>query len=146
MLVSFPKKCSFGANGQLKAFKMPLRGRKFSPIGPMWNFVGGIFLWVVGIWQGVFLTIGAVLKAKNNILCILNIFSGGWRGKGGGGKGINKFLASGWRLPFIPLVRKTLQYLPNLFQKFENISCNSLYRSFSSLNVLVWWSTIDRKK
>ena len=76
---------------------------------------GVYFCWVVRTWQGVFLTIGTFFKAKNSILCILNILNI----FPGGGKGISKFLASVWRLPFIPLVRKTLQFLPNLSENFK---------------------------
>ena len=76
ILVSFPPKSSFFANGKFIDFKMALRGRAFSPIGAMRNFAGEIFCWVVGIWQGVFLTIWTFFTAnKNNILYILNLKS-----------------------------------------------------------------------
>ena len=143
MLISFPKKSSFDANRELKAFKIALRGRSISWIGAMWNLLGTCFCWVVGIWQGVFLTIGTIFKAKNNILCmlnILNIFPGG-------GKGIGKFLASVWRLAFIPLVRKNPAIFAKFVPKFQNIvSHNSLDRSCFNLNIFVWWITIDREK
>ena len=57
ILVSFSKKSSFCANVKFIDFEMTLRGRVFSPVGAMGNFAKGIFCWVVGIWQGVFLTI-----------------------------------------------------------------------------------------
>ena len=75
MLVSIPKKSSFGSNGQFRVFEMVLRGRGISPIEAMGHFVGGIFCWVVGVWQEVFLKIGTFFKTKNNILCILNILN-----------------------------------------------------------------------
>ena len=38
-----------------------------------------------------------------------------------GGRGISKFLASGWRLSFILLVKKNLQFLPNLSQNLKSL-------------------------
>ena len=37
MLVSFPKKSSFGANWQFRVFEMALRGRGISPVMAMGN-------------------------------------------------------------------------------------------------------------
>ena len=113
LLVVFPKKRSLSANRQFRAFEIALRGRGISPNGAIRNFAGGIFL--LGIWLGVFLTIGTFFKAKNNLLCILNILNI-FRG----GEGNEQIFACGWRLPFIPLVRKILQFLPNLSQFSQN--------------------------
>ena len=38
-----------------------------------------------------------------------------------GGRGISKFLATGWRLSFILLVKKKLQFLPNLSQNLKSL-------------------------
>ena len=73
-IIQFSQKSSFCANGKFIDFEMALRGRAFSPIGAMRNFARGIFCWVVGIWQGVFLTIWTFFKAnENKILYILNL-------------------------------------------------------------------------
>ena len=69
------KKSSFCANGKFIDFEMALKGRAFSPVGAMGNFARGIFCWVVGIWQGVFLTIWTFFDVKNNILYIMNLKS-----------------------------------------------------------------------
>ena len=38
-----------------------------------------------------------------------------------GRRSISKFLASGWRLSFILLVKKNLQFLPNLSQNLKSL-------------------------
>ena len=38
-----------------------------------------------------------------------------------GGRGISKFLATGWRLSFILLVKKKMQFLPNLSQNLKSL-------------------------
>ena len=49
ILVSFPQKSSFCANWKFIDFEMTLKGRVFSPVGAMGNFVREIFCWVVEI-------------------------------------------------------------------------------------------------
>ena len=49
ILVSFPKKSCFCANGKIIDFEMALSGRAFSQFGAMRNFSRGIFCWMVGI-------------------------------------------------------------------------------------------------
>ena len=44
VLLSFPKKSSFGANGQFRQLEMVLRGRGVYTIGVMVHFTMGIFL------------------------------------------------------------------------------------------------------
>ena len=68
ILVGFHQKSSFCANGKFIDLEMVLRGRAFSPIGAMRNFARRIYFWVVGIWQGVFLTIWTFSKANKNII------------------------------------------------------------------------------
>ena len=43
MLVNFPKKSSFDANGKFRVFEMALRDWGISAIGVMWNFAEDIF-------------------------------------------------------------------------------------------------------
>ena len=66
ILVSFAQKSFFFffANGKIIDFKMALRGRAFSAIVAMRNFAREIISWMVGIRQGVFLTILTFLKAN----------------------------------------------------------------------------------
>ena len=45
MLLSFPQKSFFGANGQFRVFEIALRDRGIPPVGAMRDFVGGIFFW-----------------------------------------------------------------------------------------------------
>ena len=49
ILVSFPKKSSFSANGKFIDFEIALRGRTFSTVGAVGSLARGIFCWVVGI-------------------------------------------------------------------------------------------------
>ena len=116
MLISFPKKSSFDTNGQFRVFEMVLRGRGISPIGAIGHLQGASFCWVAGVRQAVFLKTGTFFKAKNNILCILNILN-----IFPVGRVISRFLASGWKPTFIAPVRKTLQFLPNLSQDFKTL-------------------------
>ena len=50
-------------------FQIPFRGRwKFPQVKAIENFaVEDIFHWVLGIWQGMILTIPTFFKAKNKI-------------------------------------------------------------------------------
>ena len=71
MLVSFPKKSSFGANWQFRVFEMALRGRDISPVMAMgndkqcfWRFKHFSKL------KTTFCTYWTYMKIKNSMTCM----------------------------------------------------------------------------
>ena len=53
----------------ISVFQIVLRGKQKNPLSRgIKHFAGGIFYWVIGIWQGVTLNIWTLFKVKNKIL------------------------------------------------------------------------------
>ena len=66
IFLSFGERC---ISPIISVFQIVLRGKQENPLSRgIGNFDGGIFYWVVGIWQGVILYIWTCFKAKKKIL------------------------------------------------------------------------------